>query len=547
VRRTFLLFSVMAASAAATPARAQGPDTAAAVIRARVEALRAGKPVTVAGARLLAVDALPTFYAQRNYRPAWADSARLGALLDAIRSSVEDGLLPGDYLLAPITRGMAAAGAPHASAVQRADLDLLATEALVRLASSLRYGKVAPARVDSTWEVPAAGSQRLPPPILETLIASDTLAGAVAALAPRNTPYLQLKEELARYRAVDSLGGWPTVEPGPPLSIGKLDPRVPVLRQRLAASGDLPAFAAAVPGNRYDRSLAAGVAHFQARLGLATDGVVGPRTTGELNVAVSVRIRTIRVNLERERWVLPGLGPTFVAVNIPAYQAYFVKNDSLAWSGRAVVGQPYLETPQFRARMTYLVLNPTWTVPPQILTDEVLPDIRRDTTYLARNHMLVIDGEGEPVDPARVDWNAYDGRTLPYRIVQAPGGGNPLGRVKFIFPNAYAVYLHDTPEANLFLRSRRSFSHGCIRVQHPMALAEALLGDSAWTPTALDSVVALGRETTVPLPVPVPVLVLYWTAWTDQDGSLNFRPDLYGRDGAVLQALDAPFTFFGRP
>jgi len=547
VLRTFLLLSLIAGSVAATPVRAQGPDTAAAVIRTRVEALRSGKPVSIAGARLLAVDALPSFYSQRDYRPAWSDPARQAALLQAIRSSVEDGLLPADYLLAPITRLTAAARAPHASALQRADLDLLATEALVRLASSLRYGKVAPARADSTWEVPAAGSLRLPPPILETLIASDTLAGAVAALAPRNAPYLQLKAELARYRAVDSLGGWPTVDPGPPLSIGMTDPRVPVLRQRLAASGDLPSFAAAVPGSRYDRSLAAGVAHFQARLGLAADGVVGPRTTGELNVAVSVRIRTIRINLERERWVLPGLGPTFVAVNIPAYQAYFVKNDSLAWSGRAVVGQPYLETPQFRARMTYLVLNPTWTVPPQILTDEVLPDIRRDTTYLARNHMLVIDSEGEAVDPARVDWDAYDGRTLPYRIVQAPGGDNPLGRVKFIFPNAYAVYLHDTPEPNLFLRSRRSFSHGCIRVQHPMALATALLGDSTWTAAALDSVVALGREATVPLPVPVPVLVLYWTAWTDQDGSLNFRPDLYGRDGAVLQALDAPFSFFGRP
>jgi len=547
VRSPTLLRSLAALAVVVAPASAQGPDTVAAVIRGRVEALRAGKAATASGVRLLAVDALPMFYSQREYQPAWTEPGRLGALVQAIRSSVEDGLTPADYLLAPITRLMAAAETPHASALQRADLDLLATEALVRLASSLRYGKVAPARVDSTWEVPSAGSVRLPPPILETLIASDTLAAAVAALAPRNALYLRLREALARYRAVDSLGGWPTVEPGPPLSVGMTDPRVPVLRRRLAASGDLPAFAAAVPGTRYDRSLAAGVAHFQARLGLAADGVVGPRTTGELNVAASVRIRIIRVNLERERWVLPGLGPTFVAVNIPAYQAYFVKADSLVWSGRAVVGQPYLETPQFRARMTYLVLNPTWTVPPQILTDEVLPDIRRDTTYLARHHMLVIDGEGEAVDPASVDWSAYDGRTLPYRIVQAPGGGNPLGRVKFIFPNAYAVYLHDTPEPNLFLRSRRSFSHGCIRVQHPMALATALLGDSTWTPAALDSVVALGRETTVPLPMPVPVLVLYWTAWTDQDGSLNFRPDLYGRDGAVLQALDAPFSFAGRP
>jgi len=521
---------------AITPASAQAPDSVAASIRGRVEALRAGKPVTASGVRLLAVDALPSFYSQRDFRAAWTDPSRLAALLEAVRASAEDGLTPADYLFQPLERLRPAASDPHASALLRADLDLLATEALIRLVSSLRYGKVAPAE-----------SIEPPPPILETLMASDTLAGAVAALAPRNPLYLRLRAALARYRAVDSAGGWPTIAPGPTLTVGMKDPRVPTLRRRLAESGDLPDFAAAVPGERYDRSLAAGVAHFQARLGLAADGVVGPRTIGELNVAVSVRTRIIRVNLERARWVLPGLGPTFVAVNIPAYEAYYVRNDSLVWSGRAVVGQPYLETPQFSARMTYLVLNPTWTVPPQILTDEVLPDIRRDTTYLARNHMLVIDRDGEAVDPALVDWEAYDGRTLPYRIVQTPGGGNPLGRIKFMFPNQYAVYLHDTSEPNLFLRPRRSFSHGCIRIQHPMALASELLGDSTWTPAALDSVVALGRETTVPLPAPVPVLIVYWTAWTDQSGALNFRPDLYGRDGAVLQALDAPFTFVGRP
>jgi murein L,D-transpeptidase YcbB/YkuD len=547
VRHNTFLRSLAVLAVYTTPASAQAPDTAAAIIRGRVEALRAGRVVNVSGVRLLAVDALPSFYAQREFRPAWTDPSRLAALLQAVRASAEDGLTPADYLLEPLEHLGPAATNPRAPATLRADLDLLATEALVRLVSSLRYGKVVPATLESTWNAPLAGSVDLPPPILETIMASDTLAGAVAAVAPRNPLYLRLREELARYRAVDSAGGWPPVEPGPTLTIGLNDPRVPTLRRRLAESGDLPDFAAAVPGARYDRSLATGVAHFQARHGLAVDGVVGPRTIGELNVAVSVRIRVIRVNLERARWVLPGLGSTFVAVNIPAYEAYFVRNDSLIWSGRAVVGQPYLETPQFRARMTYLVLNPTWTIPPQILTDEVLPDIRRDPTYLARHNMLVIDREGEAVDPALVDWEAYDGRTLPYRIVQAPGGGNPLGRIKFVFPNEYSVYLHDTPEPNLFLRSRRSFSHGCIRIQHPMTLASELLGDSTWTPAALDSVVALGRETTLPLPAPLPVLVVYWTAWTEQDGALNFRPDLYGRDGAVLQALDAPFTFFGRP
>ena len=159
--------------------------------------------------------------------------------------------------------------------------------------------------------------------------------------------------------------------------------------------------------------------------------------------------------------------------------------------------------------------------------------------------MVVLNRDGAAVDPSTIDWDRYDGRTLPYRIVQQPGGANPLGRIKFVFPNAYAVYLHDTPARNLFQRPRRTFSHGCIRIERPMALADLLLDDSTWTPAALDSAVALGTEQTIPLARPVPVFVLYWTAWVAEDGVLHFRPDVYGRDADILAALDAPFTFRG--
>jgi murein L,D-transpeptidase YcbB/YkuD len=542
VSRTTLLGSLGCVVLLAVPAAAQQADSAALIIRGRVETLRAGGSVTVQGARLLSVDALPSFYAQRDYRPAWSDPARLAALRQAVRASAADGLDPTDYLLGPLDRLTPLATAPRASATQRAELDLLATEALIRLAFSLRYGKVNPANLGAAWGAQPATPPG-PPPILEALVSSDTLVGAIAALAPRHALYLRLRTELARYRAADSTGGWPVIDPGPVLEVGMTDPRVPAVRRRLAATGDLPASAATAGDEHYDRGLSGGVARFQARLGLVVDGLLGPRTRAELNAPPILRIKTLRVNLERARWVLPGLGSTFVAVNIPAYRAYFVRDDSLVWSGRAVVGEPYLQTPEFQSRITWLVLNPTWTVPPQILTDEVLPDIRRDSTYLARNGMEVLDREDAVVDPTSVDWDQYDGRTLPYRIVQTPGGGNPLGRVKFVFPNPYAVYLHDTPARGLFQRSQRTFSHGCIRVQHPMALATALMDDSAWTSAALDSVVALKAEATLALPRPVPVLILYWTAWPAEDGALNFRPDVYGRDSAVLAALNAPFSF----
>jgi len=228
---------------------------------------------------------------------------------------------------------------------------------------------------------------------------------------------------------------------------------------------------------------------------------------------------------------------------IAGFESYFVRNDSVVWRAPSIVGQPFRQTPEFRAVMTYLVVNPTWTVPELLLDEDVLPAVRRDPGYLTTHAMQVLDRQGNGVDPATIDWRWYRGRSFPYRIVQAPGGENPLGRVKFMFPNPYAVYLHDTPAQNLFRRSQRTFSSGCIRIEHPMTLAGLLLEDSLWTVPSLDSVVALGTELTIPLPRAVPVVILYWTAWTGDDDAVNFRPDVYRRDAAVQRALDAPFHF----
>lgn len=542
---SLVALGIIALLAGTVPAAAQDADAVARSIRARTDSLQSGRGVTVLGVALQARSVLPEFYADRDYQPAWRDRGRLDQLLTAIRASRDDGLLPRDYLLAPLERLAPYAARPATSPGLRADLDLLATEALIRLAYSLRHGKTDPARVDSSWSIPPLAPPQRPAQFLGTLVASDTLIGAVAALAPRHPWYRRLRQELVRYRALDSAGGWPTIEPGPNLRVGMTDPRVPTVRRRLVATGDLPPRDAAATGQRFDSTLATALARFQARLGLAPDGVLGVRSRAELNVQPVARIKSLRVNLERGRWVLPVMPDTLVTVNVSAFEAAFLRGDSVAWSGRAVVGEPFQQTPEFRARMTYLVLNPTWTVPPKILTDETLPAIRRDTAYLARNGMRVLDRDGAVVDPSTIDWSRYDGRTLPYRIVQEPGGANPLGRVKFVFPNAYQVYLHDTPARTLFERPRRTFSHGCIRVERPMALAEILLGDSTWTAAALDSAVALGTEQTIPLATPVSVFVLYWTAWAAEDGAVHFRPDVYGRDTDILAALDAPFTFRG--
>jgi len=374
-------------------------------------------------------------------------------------------------------------------------------------------------------------------------VVSDSLARRIRELAPRHPLYLRMREALGRYRAIEAAGGWEPVPVGAPPEPGEPDPRVPALRTRLAATGDLPADDDSTGDSLFTPKLQEALQRFQRRAGLADDGVLGPRTRAALNAPVSDRIDLLRLNLERARWVLPGLGGTYVAVNIAGFESYFVRNDTLAWSAPSIVGQPFRQTPEFRAMMTYLVLNPTWTVPTLLLDEDVLPAVRRDTAYLGAHAMQVLDWQGAPIDPATIDWAWYRGRSFPYRIVQAPGDLNPLGRVKFMFPNPYAVYLHDTPARTLFRKPSRTFSSGCIRIEHPMTLAALLLEGSPWTTAALDTAVALGTERTIPLPRAVPVVLVYWTAWVDRDGLSQFRPDIYGRDAAVLRALDAPFTF----
>lgn len=516
MRRHFSVVTACACLLGAAPAAAQGPGPAGDSLVARV-------------------------YALRDQRPAWTAPERVEALLQAIRASREDGLDPRDYFLEALERLAPLALAPAAPPSLKGEFDLLATEALIRLWRSLTVGKVDPASLDTTWHIPPTPLPADPAAAIAGLLVSDTLASALAALPPRHPLYLRLRADLARYRAIEADGGWQEVEGGPNLREGDTDPRVGALRRRLAATGDLDSSAPADTGDTFTPDLAAALVRFQARHGLYPDGVLGPRSRAELNVPVEARIQTLRVSLERGRWVVRGLGGSFIAVNIAGFESYYVRNDTLAWRASSIVGQPFRQTPEFRATMTYLVVNPTWTVPELLLDEDVLPAVRRDPEYLATHAMQVLDRQGRPVDPATIDWDWYRGRTLPYRVVQAPGGSNPLGRIKFIFPNPYAVYLHDTPSRELFRKPQRTFSSGCIRVEHPLTLAALLLEGSRWTPGALDSAVAAGAERTIPLPTAVPVIVLYWTAWSAADGAVHFRPDVYQRDAAVLRALDAPW------
>ncbi|MBF7052648.1 L,D-transpeptidase family protein [Halomonas sp. KAO] len=513
-----------------------------------------GEPSTPQERRMTAVEqalvprggSLEAFYTARAFQPAWTREEQVKGLVEALQGVARDGLDPADYgadrLLAEYRQALAS------DELAQARFDIRATRALYAALRHLHHGKVDPHSIDPQWEVPI--NERLPP--LER-VTHAVEAGRVAALLdsarPAYAPYERLRQGLARYRNIQRLGGWPMLpEGGPALRRGVTHPDVAILRDRLAQIGELEVMAAdtsilpaakleAPDPQRFDAALEAAVRRFQDRHLLEMDGVVGPRTREALNVPVGRRIDQIRLNLERARWLMHGLPNAFVLVDIAGYRVSYFRPNGDVWRSRIVVGQPYRRTPSLRSEITHLTVNPTWTVPPTILREDVIPSVRRDPSYLARRNMQVLTPSGRRLSPSQVDWS-NPGSVM---IRQAAGPGNALGQVVVRFPNDHLVYLHDTPAKGLFARQRRAFSSGCIRVQGVLQLAQLLFDDTG-SDRDLRALLASSRTRNVPLAEPVPIILHYWTVHPDAGGRMVFRPDIYARDDALLRALDRPLA-----
>jgi murein L,D-transpeptidase YcbB/YkuD len=277
---------------------------------------------------------------------------------------------------------------------------------------------------------------------------------------------------------------------------------------------------------------------FQLRNGLTADGVVGKATIEAMNIPVEDRIATIEANLERWRWLSDDLGERYIEVNIANFELQVIEKDDMVFRTEVIVGRTLRETPVFSSTMTYLVLNPDWTVPPTILNDDIIPSVINNPDYLAEKNLKILRMDGTEVDPSTIDWINMVQAGFPYRIHQEPGPKNALGRVKFMFPNQYSVYIHDTPDQNLFGRTDRSFSSGCIRVNNPLDLAACIMKDSpAWTPEQIKNVIDQGEERIINLAKSIPVHIVYLTAWASDDGLVYFRKDIYDRDQPLLAAL----------
>ncbi|MCK7546762.1 murein L,D-transpeptidase [Marinobacter koreensis] len=502
----------------------------------RIEALQAGYPVQVLGDPILARQTLQRFYENRGYRLAWVRESRRQALADAIERLPRDGLNPADYhgeLLQELVRR------PEATLSEEliADRDLLFTDAFLLAGSHLADGKVNPESIHAEWTLTGRKTDIVP--LLSRALDTGTLAQTLDDLRPRNADYLKLVQ--ARERLSRLLGQpWLPIPDGPSIRPGDTDTRLPVIHQRLIALEDLSA-SASTASDLYDGELEAALPDFQARHGLEPDGIIGRQTLDALNRMPVERIRQIDASLERWRWLPRSLGDTYVLVNIAGFRLQMVKKGREVLHSRVIVGRPYRQTPVFSDRIRYLVFNPTWTVPRKLMVEDQLPEIRRDPGYLDRLGIEVFEGWGadrRKVDPRSVDWAALSKNHFPYQLVQGPGPQNALGRIKFMFPNRYDVYLHDTPGRYLFGRQERTFSSGCIRVEKPFELADQLLANGMdWSRQRIDVLVATGETTTVVLPLPIPIHIQYWTAWVDEQGRLQFRDDIYHRDGRLLNEL----------
>lgn len=515
----------------APPASAAPPyaPADAAAISAALGSLLAVPPSPAAASPGVAAQeqALAAFYAERGYAPVWVDAhgldARAVAAITRIKAAAADGLNPDSFLTPDPDRSVGS------TADDLARAELAVSRAALLYARQAQAGRILPRALS-----PLATAE---PPIPDPLAAMRTVAGAgdvAAALDNFNPPHAgfqalrsKLAELTANRRAAETV---PEVPAGAILRPGRIDPRVPLLRDRLKLS--------AAYTEEYTPDLVAAVQAFQKSRGLRPNGVIGDQTVQALNdVRRGDPTADVIANMERWRWLPRDLGESNVFVNIPSYELRIFRNGMETYKSRVVVGKPTNQTPIFSNAIQFVIVNPFWNVPNSIAVKEMLPNLRNDPGYLERQGIEVVRVDGrkaQVVSPWSIDWSSVSMNRLQFR--QLPGERNALGRIKFMFPNEHAVYLHDTPSRSLFARDMRALSHGCVRVDNPLQFGEALLGTEGMTAKKLGAMVG-GSEKRVGIRTPIPVHLAYFTVFVDSTGALHNLPDVYGYDRLVRRAL----------
>ncbi|MDX5403758.1 MAG: L,D-transpeptidase family protein [Rhodobacterales bacterium] len=476
---------------------------------------------------------IAAFYRDSGYRPIWTgtgeqDTERRRALMQAIADAPEHGLPAPRYKADALMEAMRTAQGPR-------DLGMLEVEmsrVFLRFARDLQSGILTPSEIDKGIVRKVAYRDRLS---LLNSFAGSSPSAFFRTLAPSTAEYNRLMKEKMRLERILGHGDWGLPVAAKSLKPGESGVQVVALRDRLIAMGYLDRSAS----QTYDAEIQAAVQRFQTNHGLTADGVAGASTMAEINVSAADRLKSVIVAMERERWLGEERGKRHILVNLTDFQSKIIDDDRITFQTRSVIGavDPAKRTPEFSDMMSYLEINPDWTVPTGIIQRDYLPALQRNRNALG--HLEVTDARGRVIPRSSIDFSRYTARTFPYNLRQPPGRSNALGTVKFMFPNPYAIYLHDTPDRSLFARESRAYSNGCVRLNDPHDFAYVLLARQEADPkTFFNRILDSGKQTRVNLVEPVPVHLIYRTAFTDAKGLTNFRRDVYGRDALIWDALE---------
>lgn len=505
-----------------------------------VERIAQGLEPSWAGEVLYSKTALTRFYQNRLFEPIWLDGLRPAAdvadVLKVLSELDRSGLRPADYhleLLQELHQALLSDQVPDLEMVSAFEIFL--SDAWLMAAAHLSAGRVDPVTFDVEWHAQRAETR--PSVLLETAHDLKRRAELLMEQEPVAPEYKALKELLARLRAAQKEAFPKALSDSFKVEPGQSHPELPLLAERLRFFLKLEK----TPEHQvYSIELLALVKQFQVRHGLDVDGKIGPKTRKMLNLSLEDRIAITEMNMERWRWLPRDLGLDHIRVNIAGFTLQVVEENKVAMAMDVIVGRDYRQTPVFSGRMTYLVLSPYWNVPPSLAVKDKLPALRKNASDLSAQGFRAYSGadvDAPALDPRDVDWSKVSSSGFSYRLRQDPGPNNALGAVKFMFPNPYHVYLHDTPGKELFAKSRRAFSSGCIRLSKPLDLVAYLLRDQEiWTPEKVNSVIDSRIETVIRLKKPLPVHLEYWTLWVDEEGRDHWREDIYQRDAKLSKA-----------
>lgn len=485
---------------------------------------------------------LNEFYDQRHHRSIWFEEGNFKrdpeSLIKEIKNSYNEGLNPADYHLQFIEECIKDGDLFSDQCLdKRALLDILLTDAYLSLASDYLNGKIDAEIIieDYNYRADNLEAQNL----LQDLLEKKDIAQTLVEHLPQTDNYQKLKQKLADYRDSEKIKAWPQIDSGEILDEEAEGQRVAQLVNNLAAR-DYLNLEKIEADNYFDQNVKRAVVRYQLDNGLKADGVVGNKTLKSLNILRDQRIKQLIINMERWRWLPENLGSRYIYVNIADYNLKLYEDKQLIMEMKTIVGQEQRSTPVFSDTIKYLVINPYWYVPKSIAVKDKLPLIKKDYTYLKENNYSLfkytVNNKLEEINPAAVNWSNINKNNFNYLLRQNPGDENALGRVKFMFPNRFSIYLHDTPGRYLFSETERSFSSGCIRIEKPIDLAEYLLSDQEeWNREKIEAEMTKDKEKTVYLKNPIKIYLQYNTAWIDVLGNLNFREDIYNRDQKIIK------------